>query len=323
MFSDFWGNEAVIEHITTAINEGRLSHAYIIQGDRGSGKRFFALRTAALLSGGRNNPLTKKILEEKSPDVSIIDVPEKKKFITVDTIRGIKYEAYIKPNELDVRVFIINHADSINTAGQNALLKLLEEPPPNVYFFLLCENPSSLLPTVRSRAQCIRMERFSEEKIIKYLEKEKKIPPNDLEKIARASGGSIGRALEALDAMGGKKKNEKGEKNEFICALERNNFPEIISAVMNMPSDRLEFEGALNDLKKALRDILAIKTGRNDMSYFPTPKDAEEKAGMLNIKQLIAITDCLADAGMDINANLNVQSVKLCLAKRIMRALHG
>lgn len=318
MFREIYGNTDQINHVSSAIKEGRLSHAYIIEGDKGSGKLTFARNTAASLAGGRSNPLTTKIFQGISPDVTEYDVPEKKKFITIDTVRQIKYDAYIKPNELDVRVFIIKSADSINTAGQNALLKLLEEPPKGVYFFLLCENASTLLPTVRSRAQCIRMERFSEDKLVEFLSKSGKYTRDEIKKAAKNSSGSIGKALELLDQT--KSKTDLGINN-LINSLSGGSFTDVILALSEMPSDRSEAKNYLENCRKAIRDIIAVKSGRDDMTYFDSAEDAKSVSGVLSVKTLLMLSECLDTAYGDLNLNMNVQTVRICLAKRLMRAI--
>lgn len=318
MFRNFFGNEGQINHVTSAIAEGRLSHAYIIEGDEGSGKLTFARATSALLAGSKSSLEAEKILSGKSPDVTEYDVPEKKKFITIDTIRQIKYDANIKPNELDVRIFIINHAEAINTAGQNALLKLLEEPPKGVYFFLLCENSSSLLPTVRSRAQCIRMERFSEKKIAKYLESLGKYDKDSILLAALSSGGSIGRALDTL-------KTEKKDKNdtvkELIEILYEGDFTKVITKVSSLPSDRAECSEYLVNLQKAIRDMICVCSGSKEISYFQSYLEAQSCAAHFDTKKLISLYECVSASNRDINLNMNVQTLKICLAKRMMRAL--
>ncbi|MBE6543344.1 MAG: hypothetical protein E7675_03010 [Ruminococcaceae bacterium] len=318
MFRELYGNTAQINHVTSAIDEGRLSHAYIFEGDRGSGKLTFARLTAAYLAGGQKNPCAMKILVGNSPDVTEYDVPEKKKFITVDTVRQIKYDAYIKPNELDVRVFIIKNADSINTAGQNALLKLLEEPPKGVYFFLLCENASTLLPTVRSRAQCIRMERFSEERLKAYLRKSGAYTEDQIEKAAKNSSGSIGKAIELL---GNEKTKTSWDVKKLITALSGGGFTDVIIALGDMPSERIEAKNYIDNCRRALRDMIAVKSGRDDMTYFEGVFQAKEASGKLSVKSILMLNECFDDAYKDININMNVQTVRICLAKRLMRAL--
>jgi DNA polymerase III gamma/tau subunit len=322
LFRNFCKNEGQIKLVTSAILEGRLSHAYIIEGDAGSGKLTFARLTCTLLAGGRSNTNALKILEGISPDVTEYDVPEKKKFITVDTIRQIKYDAYIKPNELDVRVFIINHAEAINTQGQNALLKLLEEPPKNVYFFLLCENSTALLPTVRSRAQCIRMERLSENTVKEYLINLGYKDDERLKSAVALSSGTIGRALEVLAEQ-----NEKSSQSlepfviSLFDALKSSDFQNVIIQTSKIPQERGEAEKYLIACQTAVRDMVASSCKFESTLFFPSFEEAQKTAGYIGIKNLLALDECLGDAIRDLNLNMNVQTLKICLAKRMMSAV--
>lgn len=98
----------------------------------------------------------RKAFENIHPDITVIDLLKDKKELTVDQMRVVRSDAFVVPNDGENRVYIINNADKMNTAAQNVLLKTLEEPPRFSYFILCAENPSLLLPTVRSRCALIR-----------------------------------------------------------------------------------------------------------------------------------------------------------------------
>lgn len=139
-----------------------LSHAYIICGPAGSGKLALAetMAAAIICNGIGSKPCMncthcKKAEQNIHPDIIFIDKETDKREIYVDQIRAIKSDAVIMPNEADKKVYIIKNAGSMNIMAQNAMLKLLEEPPTHAAFLLITENPSWLLPTVRSR--CIEL----------------------------------------------------------------------------------------------------------------------------------------------------------------------
>ena len=134
------GNEKLKALLGAHIAEGKLSHAYIFEGDDGSGKMTCALSAAASLACEKRNdalsPLPcgkcascRKIFGLFSPDVHIVS-PKEKKSIGVDAIRDITSSLYISPNENDYCVYIIDDAHLMTAQAQNALLKSLEEPPP-------------------------------------------------------------------------------------------------------------------------------------------------------------------------------------------------
>lgn len=138
-----------------------LSHAYLITGGSAASRGELAKRmAAAYLCQGEHPPCgrcraCRKVEAGVHPDVSRMTVAEDKREITVEQARALRTDAYIRPNEGKRKVYIIDPADSMNAAAQNALLKLLEEGPPYGAFLLLAGQPGLLLDTVRSR--CERM----------------------------------------------------------------------------------------------------------------------------------------------------------------------
>ena len=138
-----------------------LSHAYILSGPAGSGRHTLArLLCGAMLctasSGerpcGRCAPC-RKVSSGVHPDVTVISGPGEGKPITVDQVRALRSDAYIRPNEGERKIYLLEQADRMNQSAQNAMLKLLEEGPAYAVFLLLAENGGGLLPTVRSRCE--------------------------------------------------------------------------------------------------------------------------------------------------------------------------
>lgn len=138
------------------------SHAYIIWGSSEAERISFAEKLAASIvcTGTAHRPCLVCVHCDKStrhihPDIITIDRNPDARTIFVDQIRALKEDSVIIPNEAATKVYIINHAGSMNDPAQNAILKLLEEPPQSANFILLTENPAQLLPTVRSR--CVEL----------------------------------------------------------------------------------------------------------------------------------------------------------------------
>lgn len=136
----------------------KLSHAYILSGPPGSGRHDTASQIAAAMvcSSAGKRPCgrcqnCKKVAEGIHPDVITITREADRREIYVAQIRAMLADAAVLPNEAEKKVYIIDQADALNAAAQNAMLKGLEEPPPYVAFLLIAENPGLLLETVRSR----------------------------------------------------------------------------------------------------------------------------------------------------------------------------
>lgn len=144
-------------------SNNRLSHAYILSGSANSQKDKLAHEmAAAVVCSGSSKPCgvcsgCRKAMENIHPDISILTREKDKSEIYVAQIRTLKADAVVMPNEAEKKVYIINEAETMNPSAQNALLKLLEEPPVHCCFILVTENSGSLLQTVRSRCVEIRL----------------------------------------------------------------------------------------------------------------------------------------------------------------------
>ncbi|MCF0121231.1 MAG: hypothetical protein HUJ65_06290 [Oscillospiraceae bacterium] len=152
------------DRLTPLFDGESFSHAYIISGPPGSGANELAdtLAAAAVCSGTGKRPCMqcrhcRKTSNGSHPDITVVDFIDNKHLITVEQIREVRTDAIVMPNEADRKVYIIRHADTMNLNGQNALLKILEEPPSYAMFILVAENPINLLPTVRSRCALITL----------------------------------------------------------------------------------------------------------------------------------------------------------------------
>ena len=152
---------------------GRLSHAYIIESSVKEISYALAdhLAQAYICSGKEdkpcgNCPSCRKAAGNIHPDIIRVFLPEDKREIVVGQIRQLRTEAYIRPNEADRKVFIIEDAQTMNENAQNALLKVLEDGPQYLSFLLLTENAQQLLPTIRSRCEVLSLTAGSEENIV-------------------------------------------------------------------------------------------------------------------------------------------------------------
>ena len=192
-FSRLYGNDALKAALIRAVTENKTSHAYLLEGGFGTGKTTLAFLLAAALCCESDKtrpcmecPSCKKILRAQSPDLCVIGIDAlpfaedgdnpadaapltKTKSIGVDAVRLLKSDVYIRPNDLEYKLYIIGHAERMTTQAQNSLLKILEEPPKGAIFLLLCENRAALLPTVLSRVQRLTMESFSDDVLYRLL----------------------------------------------------------------------------------------------------------------------------------------------------------
>ena len=203
-FAGFLGNEDLKARLSASFRGGRTSHSYLLCGPAGSGKRTLAgILSAALQCEEAEVPCgicgpCRKVLGGNHPDVITVDDPEKKT-VSVDLIRQARTDMFVRPNEGRHKVYVIPRAQDMNESAQNALLKILEEPPSYGVFLLLTENPEKLLPTVRSRSTELALNALSEPVLRKALQKE--FPDSDAQTLTAAiarSGGFLGQARTVL-----------------------------------------------------------------------------------------------------------------------------
>ena len=152
-------NSTLERAVRRAAEQGRLSHAIVLSGDGGltDAARFIA---AAHVCEGTDMPCLRcrhcrKVLEGVHPDVSVIRDTEHRE-LTVDAVRALRQDVYIRPNEAARKVYIIADSRQLNERDQNVLLKIVEEGPPYAAFIFCTDSPAALLETVRSRCVLLK-----------------------------------------------------------------------------------------------------------------------------------------------------------------------
>ena len=202
-FETLLGNQRLKENLITSLRRGRTAHFYLISGPDGSGKRTLAkLLSAALLCQGEDKPCLhcshcRKVLDGVHPDLCYVEDPEHKN-VAVRIVRQMREDMFIRPNEGDKKIYVF--PQELGIEGQNALLKILEEPPAYGVFLLLTDNPEKLLPTVRSR--CVELPLLPLEGKLLFSQLQHRFPdaPADvLQAAVSRSGGYFGQALALLN----------------------------------------------------------------------------------------------------------------------------
>ncbi len=203
-FDMLLGNEQLKQNRARGIQGGHISHFYLISGPLGSGKHTLAqLMAAAILCRESQKPCLRcpacrKVLAGAHPDFITVDDPEKKT-VPVDLIREARADMYVQPNESDHKLYLFPRAQDMGLPGQNALLKVLEEPPAYGVFLLLTDNPNKLLPTVRSRCTELKLQALPDAVMRRQLKLD--FPQAQEADIAAAiarSGGFLGQAKTLL-----------------------------------------------------------------------------------------------------------------------------
>ena len=201
-FEALLGNDRLKETLEASLQKGHISHFYLISGPRGSGKHTLAkLLASAILCQGGSKPCgacgpCRKLSSGNHPDFITVEDPEHKT-TAVKIVRQIREDVFIRPNESAYKIYLF--PQELGTEGQNALLKILEEPPGHGVFILLADNPEKLLTTVRSRCTELKLQALPEKILHRQLKMD--FPQASEEDIGSAmdrSGGFYGQAKEIL-----------------------------------------------------------------------------------------------------------------------------
>ncbi len=209
VFSDVYGQEHITKTLMSAVESGRVSHAYLFTGSRGTGKTSCAKILAKAVNCEHpvnGNPCNECASCRGIDEGSVVDVVEIDAASNngVDNIRDLREETNYTPSQVKYRVYIIDEVHMLSTGAFNALLKTLEEPPEHVKFILATTEVHKLPATILSRCQRFDFKRISTEDIVRRLnyvaEQEKlKLTPDGALLIARVADGGMRDALSLLD----------------------------------------------------------------------------------------------------------------------------
>lgn len=194
----------VIEGVARQMANDEVAHAWLVLGPGGSGKKAVAKAMAAAVNctvspgvGCGTCSACARIMRQRFPDVHHI-VPEGS-IIAVDVVReSVIPEASRSPFEGRHKVFIIEEADLMNDAAQNAMLKTLEEPQPDTVFILISANEEDVLETIRSRSRIVRLDPVPESRIVELLQDDGASPETAV-LAARLSSGDFDRACQLAE----------------------------------------------------------------------------------------------------------------------------
>lgn len=311
IFKDLIGNDDIKKALGSAIENKEFSHAYIIEGDKGTGKHTIAkLASSAIMCHGEGNlpcgkcDFCRKILNDNCADVRFYDA------FKVDDVRKVKETLYESTTECPYKIYIFNDAHKMNVKAQNALLISLEEPPRNVIFFLLCQDASYLLETIRSRAQLLRTKPLENQVIFDYIRDNmlSSLSDEKLNEIIISSRGSLGYVLDMLDEKKATALLAQREKiTGFIEALLSNDVQSYgkITSMFSMQRDNLK--ELLNTSLLAVRDMAIIKKDKNASLCFYASRDRLiTLAAKHSLKKILNIYDAIGQALDDFNFNANV-----------------
>ena len=319
-FSDIIGQETVVRTLQNAIEQQRIHHAYLFSGVRGVGKTTLARILAKALNCAKgpapepDNTCTMcvEITEGIDMDVREIDAAT---YTGVDNIRELREVTQFQPARDRYRIFIIDEAHMLSTPAWNALLKILEEPPPFVVFMFATTEVQKVLPTILSRVQKFALRKITLDELIDRLAQICKAEGiqadrDALEIIARRGEGSVRDSLSLLDqisAFSGRSitsasvatvlgLSDSGFFARVIAMIADGDHAAILDALNEAAEGGRDFKMLYRDLLNFTRNLLLISGGANESMLSATPEDLaamKVAAGKFSYTELLRVANLL------------------------------
>lgn len=313
-FDEVWGQKHITDALTKAIKEGRIAHAYLFTGPRGTGKTSVARVFAKSLNcekGPTVKPCGKcepcrTITAGSSMDVLEIDAASNR---GIDEIRSLRENVNLTPSNARFKIYIIDEVHMLTEPAWNALLKTLEEPPEYVKFFLATTTPEKIPPTIISRCQRFNFKPFKQEELTEKLKEICKkegftIEEGALKEIYEFSGGSMRDALSILDQLIVNAENniisyqdvrnflglvEEKSIREMMGLIKEREIKKMLSLFHQLLSEGKDPAVILDGIIKSFKSIILERAG-----YVEDTENEEQKKLSLAFKDIG--TDELLDA---------------------------
>lgn len=312
------GHENVKAVLSAALKTGRIGHAYIFTGAEGVGKYTMARAFGGCIVGTGFS---------EHPDIITVTnewcgVTSKSNALLVDTIKEMRKDIYIRPYSSDRKVYIVPHADTMNVAAQNSLLKVFEEPPLYCTIILLAENSSKFLPTILSRATEIRFSPLSEKKVADYLVQNCGLSADEAAAKAVMSAGSIGNALKMLES------HESDEiRNGTIAHLVNLTSGEnrvIFDFAKFLKSNKDSMDFIFSVLRSFFNDFIHMKLGLTDEIVNTDKKNEMKKLASVATKRAaVQFLDITIKYERVVASNANFRIAMFCMACEYWEEIHG
>ena len=315
-FLDIIGHNQIVDHLKTAIRMGKVSHAYILNGESNAGKMMLAEAFAMALQceSEKDEPCMNcrschQAAEHNQPDIIYV-THEKPNIISVDDIRHqLNNDIVIKPYSSKYKIYIVDEAEKMNVQAQNALLKTIEEPPAYGVILLLTTNADAFLPTILSRCITLNLKSVNEDLIKEYLMKKYQIPDYQADVCAAFAQGNVGKAIQL--ASSGEFNELKAQAISLVKKLEDMDLYELNACIKQVSEYKSKIGEYFDLLTLWFRDVLYMKATNdvNNLIFKDEVYDIKKQAARRSFSGIETILQALEQSRVRLNANVNFDLV--------------
>ena len=313
-FEEILGNEMVKDHFKKAIANHKISHAYILTGEAGMGRKSIANAFAMTLlceKGGSepcmNCHACKQVMSGNHPDLIYV-THEKPGSIGVDDVREqINDTIMIRPYSSYYKIYIVDEAEKMTVQAQNALLKTIEEPPAYAVIILITTNQEAFLPTILSRCVQMKLKPLKDFTIRNYLTQNLHIAEKDADICAAFARGNLGKAIHLASS------DEFRELFQKVMVLVKNvgtmDISMLLDCIREMKEQNFDIGEVLDLMQLWYRDVLMFKVTKdmNLLIFKDEYKMINETGEKVDYAGLEAILAAIDTARTRLNANVNME----------------
>ena len=327
-FNDILGNDMIKEHFQKAIENHKVSHAYILTGEAGIGRKSFAnaFSMALLCEKGGKEPCMvchscKQVLSGNHPDLIYVK-HEKPNSIGVDDIREqINDTIMIRPYSSYYKIYIVDEAEKMTVQAQNALLKTIEEPPAYAVIILITTNQEAFLPTILSRCVQLKLKPLKDFTVKSYLVEHLGIGEKDAEISAAFARGNLGKAIHLASSDAFKELYYK--VMALIKHVESMDIVDLMDRIREIKELNFDISEVLDMLQLWYRDVLMFKVTK-DMNLLIFKDEYKTINGMgqnVGYDGLEKILEAIETCRTRLNANVNMELAMELLLLTMKRPL--
>ena len=315
-FNDILGHEQIKEHFRNAVETGKVSHAYILSGEAGMGRKSLAnaFALSLLCEKGMAEPCMqchacKQVLSGNHPDLIYV-THEKPASIGVDDIREqLNDTIQVRPYSSYYKIYIVDEAEKMTVQAQNALLKTIEEPPAYAVILLLTTNQDSFLPTILSRCVQLKLKPLKDTVVKEYLVQSLGEDESQADIYAAFARGNLGKAIHLAQS------EEFGvmykEMLRLLKHIKDTDISELLDYIRKVEEENLDIRECLDFMQMWYRDILMYKTTKDInllifKDEFSTVKSVSTTSGYDGLEKILEAID---KARIRLDANVNTELV--------------